>query len=458
MKEQPYTNLVCGFDITSQKSVIQKYLNDKGFALPVYYTNELSQDDVSGSLKKQLEELVSAYEVDSVIISTEPLMHYKYAKWALENNLNILMDKPITSERNISTDIKKANKIKGDYDELASEYKNRKQKGFVQAFSLMSQRRFHPAYTFIKDKIEEVFETTNCPLTSIQISHSDGQWRFPTEIVEQDYHPYNQGYGKVSHSGYHSLDMVNWFVGITSKGKKKIDNIDVFSSFVRPVDVISQFTMSDYRRLFSDFDDYNKYDEKEFCNLAKEYGEVDAFCNVAFKKGSTTMCLGSINLMHNGFGQRNWVCADGRDLYKGNGRIRQESYFIEQGPFQSIAFISYQSEEMNLKKNKKSYKFGDEWHLDIHIFRNSKMFPHWKSHEIFSIKDLSNEYMTGYSRGHQEDARVACIIDFFESIKNKTETQSDLLSHKSGTYLLSAVYESEIRKQKGENPLVNIII
>lgn len=458
MGNRNYTFLMCGVDIKSQEYVIENYLKDKCYELPMYYTDDLSQDDINDELKQLLDRIVHKYDIDSVIISTEPLMHYKYAKWALDNNLDVLMDKPITAERDVSTNIQKSDKIKRDFNSLVTLYQNKKQEGLVHAFSLMSQRRFHPAYTFMREAIEEVFDRTRCPITSIQISHSDGQWRFPTEIIEQDYHPYNQGYGKLSHSGYHSLDIINWLVGITSKDEKRIDNVDVYSSFVRPVDFLSQFSLDDYRRIFPDFDKYNKYSEEEFCRLAKNYGEIDSFCTLAFKRGDKTLCLGSVSLIHNGFCQRNWISSEGRDLYKGNGRIRQESYFIEQGPFQSIAFISYQSEEIDPKNTSRSYSFGGEWHLDIHVFRDSKMFPEWKTHEVYSIKDLSNEYMAGYSRGHQEDARAACIIDFCESIKNGRETKSDLVSHRNGTYLLSALYESEIMKQKNRNPLINIKI
>lgn len=458
MRNHDYTVLMCGVDIKSQKNVIEDYLKDRHYELPIYYTDDLNQDSINEGLDSLLSRLVGKYDIDSVIISTEPLMHYKYAKWALNNNLNILMDKPITAEREVSTNINKSNKIKKDFDELANLYRCKKKEGLVQAFSLMSQRRFHPAYTFMKEAVEEVFDRTRCPLTSVQISHSDGQWRFPTEIIEQNYHPYNQGYGKLSHSGYHSLDIINWLVSATSVDEKRIDNIDVFSSFVRPVDFLSQFCLDDYKNIFSGFDQFNKYNKEEFCNLAKDYGEIDAFSTIAFKQGDRVLCLGSVNLIHNGFSQRSWLSVQGRDLYKGNGRIRQESYFIEQGPFQSIAFLSYQSKELDPSNNHRSYDFGDEWHLDIHLFRNSKMFPDWQAHQVYSIKDLSNEYMTGYSRGHQEDARIACVIDFCESVKNKKDTKSDLLSHKNGTYLLSAMYESEIRKMNNQNPLVNVKI
>ena len=447
---------VCGLDILSQKDVIEPYLEKNKYSVEMYYTNDVVQDIVSEDLDNLLKSIKEKHSIDAVIISTEPLMHFKYAKWALENNLNVLMDKPISTERDVSTDLRKAKKLVSDFEELATIYRQKKEQGKVRTFSLMSQRRFHAGYLLARNKIKEVFEKTNCPVTSIQISHSDGQWRFPTEIIEQDYHPYNQGYGKASHSGYHSLDMVNWFVEAALGGEKNIDNADVFSSFVRPNDFIQQLTLDDYRKLFPNFDEFNKYSEEDFTKITKGFGELDVFSNIVFKQGSTALCLGSVNLIHNGFSQRNWVAAAGRDLYKGNGRIRQESHFIEQGPFQSIALLSYQSEEINPNNNNGLHEFGGEWHFDIHVFRNSKLFPEYKSHERFSISDLAEAVMPGYSRGHQEDARISCIIDFIDSVRDNRETQSDILSHERGTRLLAAVYESEIKRSQGENPVVNI--
>jgi len=456
MREIEETELSCGVDIHSQKDIIGAYLKKNNFKLEMYYISDLDQYKISKKLDKFLTNLIEKYKIDSVIISTEPLVHYKYAKWALRHNLNILMDKPVTAEKDLSTDIQKALKLKTDYCELKNIYLDKKKQGFIRAFSLMSQRRFHPAYILAKNKIKEVFDLTNCPITSIQISHSDGQWRMPSEIIEQNYHPYNQGYGKCSHSGYHSLDMINWFMDATLKKDKKIDNADVFSNFLRPKDFLAQINFDDYRKLFDNFDNFNKCSEEDFLRAVENFGEIDAFNSFVFKKNDRIMCLGSVNLIHNGFSQRNWVSAIGRDLYKGNGRVRQEFYFIEQGPFQSISLLSYQSEEINPDKNDGLYDFGGEYHFDIHIFRNSKMFKGWKSHEKISIKDLWENNMQGYSRGHQEDSRINCIEDFISSIKNNRESLSDIVSHERGTFLLSSIYQSAIKLRQGENSLVNI--
>lgn len=442
-KVQSLTNLVCGLDIVSQKNVIEAYLQERGYQMKMYYTDDLEQDCISSELDRMLNDIVDKHKIDSVIIAIEPLMHYKYAKWALEHNLHILMDKPVTAEKDVVSDLSKVNKLRTDFLSLAKVYQIKKKQGIK--FSLMAQRRFHPSYVTMEHKIKEVWLRTNCPITSIQICHSDGQWRFPDEIIDQDYHPYNQGYGKLSHSGYHSIDMLNHFVQLTSRNDKKIDNVEIYSSFVNPNDLMCQFNYADYKAIFPNYDQRSKYSQAEFLSKAQNFGEVDAFVNCTFKIGNQNACLASINLIHNGFSQRNWLSAEGSDLYKGNGRIRQEFYFIEQGPFQSILLSSFQSTEIKPEcVNCDDYSFGGERHSEVHIFRNSALFNDWSSHETVNIKDIFPEYMTGYSRGHQEDARIKCVIDFFEAIAENRDPKSDLLQHWNSTNMLATIYEASM--------------
>lgn len=144
----------------------------------------------------------------------------------------------------------------------------------------------------------------------------DGQWRMPTEMVEQHYHPYNQGYGKCSHSGYHYFDIVPFVLEAGFGDGKQFDNIDVFSMAIRPDDVLSQLALDDYRALFGKrrFDESNHYDEKQLGLLLGTFGEVDCSSNICFKSGDRTLTAASINLCHNGYSQRNWVTAAGRSL------------------------------------------------------------------------------------------------------------------------------------------------
>ena len=321
---------------------------------------------------------------------------------------------------------------------------------------LQAQRRFHEGFITVRNKIKEMAELSNCPVTSIVSFHSDGQWRFPREIIEQDYHPYNQGYGKMSHSGYHSLDIAMWFAESSLSEDKKWDNFQLYTQFIRPYDFINQLNKDDYFKLFPDLDQ-NLLNDEIVKNIGNIKGELDAFTNISLKKGNAIITNITCNAIHNGFSQRNWIDATGRDLYKGNGRVRQESYLIEQGPFQSIVINSFQSEEI-FKSNLHPYDTGGEYHFDIDIFRNSKLFPECKAYEHINMKDLRPmDEENGYSRGHQEAARRTCNTEFFKAILNEipiSKQTSNFLTHEITTKLLSSIYLSSSRES---NNKINII-
>lgn len=449
--------IVYGVDLPGKKKDVEEFLAKRGESLPMYYVTSFGDDRrLSSETERKLNEIVEKYQVQGVIISTEPSAHICYAAWALEKGLNILMDKPISTVKDASTSEKSAGKIVEGFNYLKDLYKKAKNKRKGIVFSLMAQRRFHSAFHKMKDLISEVFQTTNCPVTSIQSFHSDGQWRLPSEIIDIKYHSYNDGYGKCSHTGYHSLDIVPWLIEAAETPEKKIDNVDIFSNFLRPNDFISQINLKDYGKLFKDFPKNNHYNEDEFRRKTLKYGEIDAFNSFAFKHGKDIMTLASLNFVHNGFSQRGWLLPK-QDLYKGNGRLRHESHFIEQGPFQAISFISYQSAQIAPENQEGIYDIGGEYHLDIHVFRNHNLFPKWKSYEKFSVKDLTPQILEGYSRGHQEDARRKAIVEFVELIKGKRSMPlSDFLAHERGTKLLAGVYLSATKRFNNENPLVNL--
>ena len=455
--------IVAAVDLEEKKKDIENYFTEKNISpIEIIYLNndERCNAKLSKKIEARLNELVKNNKITGVIISTEPMAHVCYAKWALKNGLSVLMDKPISTEQNVANSPDAAEKLLKDYYSLKNLYISSKLKNKNLNFCLMAQRRFHPAFHKMKSLIREVFLATNCPVTSIQSFHSDGQWRMPNEIVTQDYHPYNQGYGKCSHSGYHTIDIVPWLLEGAQSKDKKPNNVDVFSNFVRPNDFLTQLNLGDYRKLFKDFDYHNTFTENQLRRKYKDFGEIDAFVSLAFKKNIDTLTLASINLVHNGFAQRNWVTTQGKDLYKGNGRVRHESYYIEQGPFQAISVISYQSQELNPETNDEIYDVGGEFHFDIHVFRNDKMFPVWKNYEKISIKDLGIRAMEDKSRGHQEDARREAILEFVSLIKSnkKKNATSDYLDHELATKLMYGIYKSASLRKNNKNSLVNLKI
>lgn len=458
--EEEGFQIVHVIDLINKRDDIESYFSENSCPqVEVTYLSEdqRSYDSLNPSVVELLDAIVQEKKIRGVIISTEPLAHVCYAMWALSRGLSILMDKPISTRKNIANSIRAVDGLLKDYEKLEKAYLVAKGKKPRLTFSLMAQRRYHPAFLKIKELIREVFFETNCPITSIQSFHSDGQWRMPSEIADQIYHPYCQGYGKCSHSGYHSIDIAPWLIEATETKEKYINNVDVFSNFLLPNDFLYQLNLDDYRRLFPDFDLYNKYSAEILGQKYNSFGEIDAFLSLAFKHDDKIVTLGSINLVHNGFAQRNWVTAEGRDLYKGNGRVRHESHYIEQGPFQAISFISYQGKEVDPNKLDGIYNVGGEYHLDIHVFRNDKMFLKWKNYEHISVKDLGLNILEGKSRGHQEDARRECILEFVKLIRgDNAQSSSDFLNHKRSTLLMYAAYKSAVLKKLGKNSLVNI--
>lgn len=132
---------------------------------------------------------------------------------------------------------------------------------------------------------------------------------------------------------------------------------------------------------------------------------------------------------------------------------------IEQGPFQSIFYTSFQSKEVDPAIQGNLHDFGGEFHADIYISRNSAFNPKWKTIEKIQAKDLIESKMSGKSRGHQEDARRLAILEFVASLQSDQpllQQNSDLLQYERSVKMMSAAYQSMARRKQQYNPLVKI--
>lgn len=447
--------IASALDIDAKKQDIESFLSrNNDTTTAVYYTSGRDRTDgyLKPALKKMLHEIIAKQGIRGVIIATDPAAHMAYARWALFEGLSILMDKPISVHSYTSTDPHIPKLLLADYRNLLRYYDRQKQKYPGLLFSLMAQRRFHPAFQKMKSLIVEVQKRTNCPVTSIQSFHGDGQWRLPDELTDIRYHGFTDGYGKCSHSGYHFFDTLAWLLEAGEGMDKRVDAVDISVNEIRPTDYLGQLTPADYRKIFPD-GKFSRVSEEKL----RDFGEIDAFCSFAFKQKNKTLTLGSINLVHNSFSQRGWYSTAGRDLYKGNGRLRHEIHIIEQGPFQAIEFISLQSEEVRPTHTTNLYEPGGEYHLDMHVFRNHALFPDWKSYEKISIADLTNRELENGSRGHQEDARRNAVLEFVTSLHgNKIAPISDFSDHKRSTILMTGAYQSMADKFTGKEPRVTL--
>ena len=452
-------NLKLVVDLESQLDSCTQYLSTLDVKPEIYTVKPFNDDNgLPDNVAQYLSAFTKQQEINGVIIATEPLVHKPYAMWALKHNLNILMDKPISTRRNVSHKLTEADGVYVDYIDLLNEY-NKTQERKKTIFSINVQRRYHPGQQFVLEKIKEVAKQFNMPVTSIQSSHADGQWRLPNEIVEQGYHPYSQGYGKCSHSGYHFFDILWQYYQSGLITKKTADRLEVISSFILPRGFLKQITRQDYINYFGQ--QYNKHcphSDKTLYQMCRGFGEMDAAIIIRFIQDEDAICQATLNLQHNTFARRTWL-KPGKDLYKGNGRVKHEHHIIQQGPFQCIQIHSYQSKDKHDSNSVEDFQVGGNNHFDVSIYRNSEMFNSNETpFKIYSI----DEILVNSDSTHEllyEKTKLTVIQEFIEFIQGSrthTELKSNIDSHAIPVNLMSATYRSEIQLKQHRLPMVNI--
>lgn len=451
-------------EIAEKREDIEEYLTLKGYSPDIYFVDYKNEDEFSldEEDKRNLLKIIEKNQINAIILSTNPLAHKAYIDFAIENGINILMDKPIIAKSLASMDSLQASAIYEDYEEIVRKYREQQERFPGLIVSCLSQRRYHPAVNKIRSEIERIYERTNCPVTSFLCEHSDGQWRMPDEVISEKYHGYTEGIGKCSHSGYHFFDIMHWFSEVIKDESKKYDKITCYSSFIRPKDWITQLNIKDYQRLFGDSYTNGKFKitDAEFIEKTKGYGEIDAHITFSFYKDNKKIFNMQLSLLHNGFSRRSWVNPRG-NLYKGNGRVRHEYYSIHQGPFQSIKYESYQSDEIDNNTLFGSGEVGGELHSDVLIFRNSKAIGvDLPPMEKIQFGIVNESGLKGYSRGHQEDARADCFKEFMLAVKGeipKGKLKSSIDMHKGSVILMSLAYLSAAKESEGKNPIAEYV-
>ena len=444
-------------DLLPQKDFIMEELALRSIDVDTWFIHPFSGDKLSAEAEELLDRLVLDGTVNAVIISTDPLNHKSYALWALSRGLPILMDKPVTTSENAALDIKQAEKIQTDYEDLLKAYQKYASSSCTP-FVLCAHRRYHPGILEVRNIIREVAIQTSCPVTNIRSMHADGQWRLPHEICTQQHHSYNQGYGKISHSGFHFIDCVVefWKEGFCSG--KKADEISIYSSFLRPHGLLQQITLEDYEHIFGkEFRQVCTISEQDMRNTFERCGEVDAEINLELLSDKKTFSLASLSLIHNSYSQRSWLLPD-RDLYKGNGRIKHEEHTINIGPFLNIQVHSYQSKDKHSVCTTDDEAPGGNNHFEIFIFRNDRIIG-GKKFEKIQLHDLPAARTFSSDSLFIQQIKERSIIEWIEAIlspKKESEMFSAFTDHSMSVALMSGIYRSYCKKQAGMHPVETI--
>lgn len=448
LRKIKHIELALVIDLKSQEIVVKSALEgDKEIEL--WFVDPFT-DQLPNNLDNRLSKFVVEQAITGVIIATEPLVHKVYAEWALGNGLSILMDKPITTRVDATSNLSSAEGILEDYLDLVESYRQLQVKKET-IFIINSQRRFHKGFHFVQNKIREIAEKTNCPITFIQAYHSDGQWRLPNEIVTQDYHPYCVGYGKASHSGYHIFDTVYQFYKSANLKEKFADTMEIFSSFLQPNGFFTQLNEVDYLKIFGEkYNEVSHLNDDQLKQLCGNYGEIDLSSIITLKKNDEVIANFNINLIHNGFSGRTWL-QPGNDLYKGNGRIKHESYHIQQGPFQSIQIHAYQANDKHDEDNGLEDHLGGKNHFDIYVFRNPMVANNVTQPQVYKLTDImETTNIESNSELTMEFVKFKVVEEFADYLtgkKSKSNISSQIEDHLIPVQIMSGIYSANILRK-----------
>lgn len=407
-------------DTSSNKEDVLHLIRQNGWDTETYFvTPGNSYDSFGDSEQNEILDLFAILGINKAIISTPPEVHVPYAELCLKADIKVLVDKPLSAPRNISS---------GNSQELLDDLKSLLQYDKGDNIIVQCQRRRHDGYRYVKELIREVDKEYGIQPHFIDIYHSDGRWDFPDEIATLKNHPYTTGYGKLLHSGYHFIDLLAFLTEDAT-----YESFDLFSYKHGINDFKTQVPDSFYKATFGIS---NKH---SFTN--EGHGEIDSYSLIQLKDGGRIKTTASINLLHSGFSRRSWGVAKA-DLYKGNGRLRHERVNIQIGPLMNIQVHSYQSTEVHDEQRLKREEFGGLEHFDIHIFRNAELIG-GKPYELVTLESLENTTRSS-DIGQNENARYQLVEDFLVD----KESNSAISSHIRTNILIASIAKSMHENQQ----------
>lgn len=449
-------NLVGVVDIAGAEGGVRSRLERLNTPPPSYFIEPFIDDTLPVKAEAQLNRLVDSLNANAVIVGTIPECHRAFVEWALKRDLSVMVDKPYTTRRNAVSDIKAARGIETDLVSTLKVYKEALKRNPDICATMLVQRRYMPAHNWIRQSVAEVAERFGCPVTYISGHHEDGQFRLPDELLGIDYHGYNPGNGKISHSGEHLFDMVQYWTSAGWTEDTKPDCTKVCASFTQPDAFLSHIPDHAYEKMFGDaWTDGQAFDRAAVKSVADRLGEMDASVMLEFERNGRIISRADISLLHNSVSQRHWLRPNA-DLYKQSGRIKAEKWQVVCGPFQSISVETRQADDQHEKSGVKSSEPGGPNHMQIIRVRNAGLMGGPKI-EVLQAHDLSPNH--DETRRHGEQAKSKSLEEFLDFLTGRIareDMKSELTQHLTTARWLSATYVSHNLKTKGRNRFVTL--
>lgn len=447
-------NLTILVDLKSKENELISYLNENKFKNVKYFAIDDKikyYEHLPKNISNKLLKICNESKITHIIISTEPKAHNMYIEFALNNNIDVLTDKPITVTNNM-TSLKSINKVKKQFYHLLELSKISQSN-----CKIMCQRQYHRGYEYIKRLLSEIVEQYQIPITYIDIYHCDGNWEMPHDLLKEN-HPYKYGYGKLFHSGYHFIDLLSDLIKINSNlpNSKRIISAEINSSCFTPNDEIAVFNIEDYKNIFIDQNIPTFYYNDNNFSFDR-FGEKNFYSMMDFKNlENKNITHVNLNLLHYGFSRRGWI--ESRDYYKNNGRVRHEHINIQVGPLINIQVHSYQSKEIKDRDNEhlSEEQNGGLEHFDIDIYRNVDIIG-GKPFEKIKLGDLYTDEEKENILGYNELSREQYLDKFLSGTCTKGDIKDQILAIDILCCCAKGIYNHYKNKSKTEKISIKIV-
>ncbi len=404
-------------ELQDRKEDVENYfanknlLPDEIFGLPV---SDRNNPEINPALLEKLEEIKG--EIDGIILCTEPKAHKKYILWALQNNIDVLADKPLTAPLINEQGPKQ---VWQDYSDI----ENALQKSKAH-LTLMTNKRVHPAYQAVYNYVRDFATEYNMPITHIDMSDGGGVWPFPLEFAAKENHPYKYGYGILLHTGFHFVDLLLHYQSVNHLIGLKEDKINLHAFAATPFDVLHQMPQKVYENLFPG-EDFSQ----EFKNIPwqdyKKYGCLDIISNLQFEKDGAVITQASLNILQNTLSSRKERTSP-KDPYLKMGRLTQNYISVFCGPLFNVRLNYFQPDKLAP---------GECDYYIVEVCRNTALVGGESYHfDEFEDKTLS---IAGKPVSLNKKAKEKVFLDWM----NGSCPETDFALHKRTAWLTWKLFE-----------------
>jgi predicted dehydrogenase len=440
---QQRIRLVAVVDLENRREQIQKVLADAGINAVHFIGLSSLEAHSQDSALADLSAIKARHGCDGLIVSTDPRNHLPYLKWAAREDVDALVDKPLTASLM-------------DFSPQSAEALTEAFETVNQLFarsrgtaSVMVTRRRHAGYLMVREEIRRVVAEFGVPITFLNAYHANGYWNMPDEFRNRENHPYKYGFGAMLHGGYHVVDLAAWLLSVNEEetpARDWADRMEVLTQHATPDDFLEQVPRAAYEHfgLGQGLDEPFSPAGRGF---ARSCGETDV--NVAFtaRREGRVITMGNIQIMETAHSTRAWRNLP-EDTYKGNGRHSQERLTLHVGHLMTVHTEDYRPLSASADPMMRAPA-----NFTVRILRNSRLIGGEPYAEHVLTRPLSPEgdgreiSLTEHSR---RDAFMRWIAGDF--------SVSALATHEMSVRLMAAAHTCMFRRRRGEAPMTTFPI